>query len=232
MPTQENVPASASPVDPSALQTLMCRAGLAVAVLDGSGRLSMLSPALQGLLHRPFAVVPAESLAEVFHLYGEGGARLLQPHEVPIVRASRGEVVEDAIVTVRAPGQPVRHLRVNATPTVGVDGERQGAWAVMTDVTSLVAAARGELSRSLAETVNHNLRTPLTTMLGHAELLIDQQDDLPPGATRSLEALWRAGQRLNDVVTWISEWIDLAYTSAGEGKGADLAEFLDRNQRD
>ena len=50
----------------------------------------------------------------------------------------------------------------------------------MTDVTSLVAAARGELNRSLAETVNHNLRTPLTTMLGHAELLIDQQDDFPP----------------------------------------------------
>ena len=49
----------------------------------------------------------------------------------------------------------------------------------MTAVTSLVAAARGELSRSLAETVNHDLRTPLTTLLGHAELLIDQQDDLP-----------------------------------------------------
>jgi signal transduction histidine kinase len=231
MSTKKSLPASLPPVDPAALQTLMCRAGLAVAVLDGSGRLSMLSPALQRLLHRPFEMVPAGSLAEAFHLHSEGGARLLQTHEVPIVRASRGEVVEDATVTVKAPGQPVRHLRVNATPMVGLDGKRQGAWAVMTDVTSLVAAARGELSRSLAETVNHDLRTPLTTMLGHAELLIDQQDDLPPGAAHSLQALWRAGQRLNDVVTWISEWIDLAYTSAGEGTGADLAEYLDVNQR-
>ena len=231
MPTQDYIPASVPPVDPAALQTLMCRAGLAVAVLDGSGRLSMLSPGLEHLLQRPFAVVPAESLAEVFHLYSEGGAHLLQPHEVPIVRASRGEVVEDAIVTVRAPGQPVRHLRVNATPIVGPHGERQGAWAVMTDVTSLVAAARGELNRSLAETVNHNLRTPLTTMLGHAELLIEQQHDFPPEAIRSLEVLWRAGQRLNEVVTWISEWIDLAYTSEGEGKGAALAEYLDRDVR-
>ena len=132
---------------------------------------------------------------------------------------------------MKAPGQPVRHLRVNATPMVGLDGERQGAWAVMTDVTSLVAAARGELNQSLAETVNHNLRTPLTTMLGHAELLLDQQADFPPEANRSLEAVWRAGQRLNEVVTWISEWIDLAYTPEGEGKGADLAEYLDRHQR-
>jgi signal transduction histidine kinase len=209
----------------------MCRAGLAVAVLDGSGRLSMLSPRLEGLLHGRYADVPGDSLAEEFHLYREGGGRLLEPHEVPIVRAAHGEVVENAIVTVKAPGQPVRHLRVNATPICGVDGKRQGAWAVMTDVTGLVAAARGELSRSLAETVNHNLRTPLTTMLGHAELLVDQQDLLPSGAARSVQALWRASQRLNDVVTWISEWIDLAYTRGDEGhsKGADLAEYLDRD---
>jgi signal transduction histidine kinase len=231
MPTQENHHVSVPPVDPAALQTLMCRAGLAVAVLDGSGKLSMLSPGLEKMLHRPFEAVPAESLAEVFHLYGEGGARLLQPDEVPIVRASRGEVVEDAVVTVRAPGQPVRHLRVNATPMVGPDGERQGAWALMADVTSLVAAARGELSRSLAETVDQHLRKPLTTMLGQAELLIDQPDGFPPGAIRSLEALWRAGQRLDDVVTSIFEWIDLPHTSAGEGGGADLADYLDLDQR-
>jgi signal transduction histidine kinase len=226
MTNREDPPASVRPVDPAALQTLVCRAGLSVAVLDASGQLSMLSPALQHLLHRPFEAVPAESLADVFHLYDERGARLLLSHEVPIVRASRGEVVEDATVTVKAPGQPVRHLRVNATPIVGPDGEPQGAWAVMTDVTSLVAAARGELSRSLAETVNHDLRTPLTTILCHLELLIDEQGDLPPGAARSLEALWRAAQRLNEVVASISQWIDVAYTSAGEGTGADLAEHM------
>jgi signal transduction histidine kinase len=218
---------SIPPVDPAALQTLVCRAGLAVAVLNGCGQLSMLSPGLERLLHRAFEPVAAESLAEVFHLHAEGGARLLRPEEVPIVRASCGEVVEDAIVTVKAPGQPMRHLRVNATPMTGSSGEVQGAWAVMTDVTSLVAAARGELNRSLAETVNHNLRTPLTTILGHAELLMDQHADLPPQVARSVEAVWRASQRLNDVVTWISEWIDLAYTSEVDGKGTDLADYLD-----
>ena len=230
MPPRRNLPFSVPAVDPAALETLLCRAGLAVAVLDGSGHLSMLSPGLERLLHRQFEAVPADSLAEVFHLYGEGGARLLRPDEVPIVRALHGEVVEDAIVTVRAPGQPVRHLRVNATPIVGLNGERQGAWAVMTDVTRLVAAARGELNKSLAETVNHNLRTPLTTILGHAELLLDQQAACSPETTRSVEAVWRAGQRLNEVVTWISEWIDLAYTPEGEGKGSDLAEYLDQQR--
>ena len=220
---------SGAPIDPAALQTLLCRAGLAVAVIDGSGRLSMLSPGLEELLHRQFEAVPAESLAEVFHLHGEGGGRLLRPEEVPIVRACRGEVVEDAIVTVKAPGQPVRHLRVNATPILGHDGTQQGAWAVMTDVTGLVAAARGELTRSLAETVNHNLRTPLTTIMGHAELLMDQRDTLPPEAARSADALCRSTQRLNEVLNWISGWIDIAYTPAQEGTGAELAEHLARH---
>jgi hypothetical protein len=138
---------------------------------------------LEKLLHRPFEAVPAESLAEVFHLHGEGGARLLQPDEVPIVRAARGEVVEDAIVTVRAPGQPVRHLRVNATPMVGPDGERQGAWALMADVTSLVAAARGELSRSMAETVNDHLRTPLTTIPGSGRDVDRSARRVSPGSS-------------------------------------------------
>lgn len=231
MPTPENPPAPAPPVDPGALQTLLCRAGFAVAALDGCGRLSMLSPALEQVLHRRYEAVPAESLAEVFQLHTEGGGRLLRPDEVPIVRAWCGEVVENATVTVLAPGQPVRHLRVNAIPITGPRGERQGAWAIMTDVTNLVAAARGELNRSLAETVNHSLRTPLTTMLGHAELLIDLQDDLPPMAVRSVDVLWRAGQRLNDVVTWISEWIDTAYTPGRDGKGSDLADYLDRHER-
>jgi signal transduction histidine kinase len=231
MNTTEATSGSDPWVDATALETLMCRAGLAVAVLDGAGQLSMLSPGSELLLQRPFAAVPADMLAEVFHLYSEGGTRMLRPEEVPIVQASRGEIVENAIVTVKTPGQPVLHLRVNATPIVGINGERQGAWAVMTDVTSLVAAARGELNRTLAETVNHNLRTPLTTMLGHAELLLDREDELSPDVTRSIHAIWRAGQRLNDVVTWISEWIDLAYTTDSEGQGSDLAQYLDRDER-
>lgn len=229
IPSQENASDPDHWVDSSALQTLMCRAGLAVAAMDSSGRLSMISPGLERLLHQPFAAVPAESLAEVFHLYSEGGARPLRTDEVPIVQASLGNVVENAIVTVKMPGQPVCHLRVNATPILGLHGERQGAWAVMTDVTSLVAAARGELNRSLAETVNHNLRTPLTVILGHTELLQDRHDELSPEAACSVETLWQASQRLKDVVTWISEWIDLAYAPGDEAKAADMAQYLARS---
>jgi signal transduction histidine kinase len=230
MTAHPRLPVTPGPVDPDPLQALLGRAGVAMAVLDESGWLSMLSPALERLLHRPFELVPAATLPEVFHLHVEGGTRLLHPHEVPLVRAWQGELVEDAIVTVRAPGQPVRHLRVHATPLTRADSTMRGAWAVMTDATSTVAASRGELSRSMAETLNHNLRTPLTLLMGHAELLLDQRDDLPPSAARSVDAMWRAGERLGDVVSCISEWIDVAYAQPGVERPADLTRILERGQ--
>jgi hypothetical protein len=52
------------------------------------------------------------------------------------------------------------------------------------------------VNRSLAETVNHNPWAPLTTMLSHGEILLDQREVFPAG-----------------------------------GRGADLAEYLDRGQR-
>lgn len=221
----------AVPACPEALETLMCRAGIAVAVLDEQGCLCRVSPALQQLLHRPFEPVPSGAIAEHFHLATDGGRRLLEPHEVPIVRAWHGEAVEGATVTVRPPGQPVRHLRVDVAPVAwSADGPSE-AWAVMRDVTSRVAPERADLSRSLAETVNHDLRTPLTTIVGHAELLFDQRDELPSAAARSVEAVARAAHRLDEVVTCVCEWIDLALTAAGGDRRTDLARFLERRLR-
>jgi len=99
MLTRQDRPHPAPGIDPTPLQALLCRAGLAVAVVDGDGCLSMLSPRLQRLLQRPFVPVPAASLAEVLNLHTEAGDRLLLPRGVPILRALRGEVVQDALVT-------------------------------------------------------------------------------------------------------------------------------------
>lgn len=229
MTTDPSIPLLAATA-PEVLAGLMSRAGVAVAVLDGCGTLSVLSPAMQQLLHRPFERIPSGAIAQHFHLYTEDGARLLRPHEVPLVRAWRGEVVEGATVMVRAPGQPVRHLRVEAAPVASQAAGRPEAWAIATDVTSRVASARGELSRSLAETVNHDLRTPLTTILGHAELLLDRRDELSPAAARSVEAVARAGHRLDEVVTSISAWIDVAYSVADADRRSHLARFLQRRR--
>ncbi|WP_172826045.1 sensor histidine kinase [Friedmanniella luteola] len=58
--------------------------------------------------------------------------------------------------------------------------------------------------------VNHHLRTPLTVVLGHAELLTDREDELPPEVRQSLACLLRAAERLNDVVVEVCALLDVA----------------------
>ena len=67
-----------------------------------------------------------------------------------------------------------------------------------------------EFARGLMENVNHHLRTPLTVVLGHAELLIDREHELPPEVRQSLASLRRAAQRLNDVVVGVCDLMDIA----------------------
>jgi signal transduction histidine kinase len=66
---------------------------------------------------------------------------------------------------------------------------------------------------TLAETINHEFRNPLATLMGHLELLQDQAEELPADVVASLEAMERAGLRLAALVTAaadIAEMSDLA----------------------
>jgi signal transduction histidine kinase len=61
-----------------------------------------------------------------------------------------------------------------------------------------------ELDRAKTDiltTVNHEFRTPLTSITGHVELLLDgAAGDLPPAATGMLEAIERNGSRLQALI--------------------------------
>jgi signal transduction histidine kinase len=83
-----------------------------------------------------------------------------------------------------------------------------------------------ELSRELVNTVNHHLRTPLTAILGNAELLIDQVPRLPTEMHQSLGCVLRSGWRLNDVVTGICDLIDIASIDPDTVGEVDVAHLL------
>ncbi len=82
------------------------------------------------------------------------------------------------------------------------------------DLSSLVADAGGDEGDGIRMVVQHQLRTPLTTILGHAELLSDRAAGLPPEVVRSIEAIDNAARRLNGLVEIISELIEPAERSA------------------
>jgi signal transduction histidine kinase len=82
------------------------------------------------------------------------------------------------------------------------------------------------LVRGLAESVNHHLRTPVTAILCHAELLMDQGHVLPEEVQESLASIVRAGRRLKDVSRGMSDLIDAACVRANPVDTVDVSHVL------
>lgn len=95
----------------------------------------------------------------------------------------------------RADALPCSEARLVGRPEQAVAGTSPAEQAA--------AEAYAELCAKVVSTFNHDLRTPLTTLLAHTELLLEAEA-MPDAAQRSLDAMRRAGetikQRLADLV--------------------------------
>lgn len=83
-----------------------------------------------------------------------------------------------------------------------------------------------EFARGLLGSVNHHLRTPLTVVLGHAELLIDHEQELPPEVRQSLACLLRAAERLSDAVVGVCDLMDIAGVGPRSLDSVDISEMV------
>jgi PAS domain S-box-containing protein len=193
------------------LETLLAHTRLAVAASDASGRMTLFSPALEELFGAPFEDVHEAEMVEAFDLYAADGTTPLRTEDIPLVRARHGEVVTDAVLTARRHDGEVVYLRCNAAPLRGEDDEIVGAVVLVQDVTTEHAAQQeqDELRERLVVTINHELRTPLTKLLGHAEILAEHRDDLPPHLRKSADVIVRSADALQDIAELISALADL-----------------------
>jgi signal transduction histidine kinase len=199
-----------------------CRVG--VGVCDGDGRLQEFNAALESMV----GPVLRESA---------------QQEEVPLARALAGEVVTDVAITTRRPGEPVRHLRCTAAPLVD-GGQTAGALVLVTETERDVDPAASvdaelahywqrlsrlqELSSRVAIIANHQIRTPLTVIQAHLELLEDAGDDLPESARRALPALRRGVASLTDALTALTRANDLANAADPTVESVDLVDVARR----
>ncbi|WP_162598803.1 sensor histidine kinase [Nocardioides gilvus] len=193
------------------LEALLHDTTLAVAASDAAGTVTMMSPGLEALVNSDFAPVAAEQIPEHFRVYTEDGSRLLSPEEEPVNRARSGESFRGAVMSLRTHDDHFIHLRCSGAPLRAPGGEILGGIVLFDDITAERAVLREQaaLRDRLVETVNHQLRTPLTSLLGHAELLEDLLPGLPAWAARSLTAVIRSGRHLDDLVRAVSDLVDL-----------------------
>lgn len=192
------------------LETLLAHTRLAVAAVDAHGRMTLFSPALQELFGAEFVGIAEGEMVDAFDLHDADGRLRLRTEDVPLVRARRGEIVIDAMVSTHRSDGSWAFLRCNAAPLRGEDDEIVGAVVLVQDVTAEHAAQHEQevLRERLVETINHELRTPLTKLLGHSELLQERRDELPGALVPSVEVIARSAadlQHLSDVISALAD---------------------------
>lgn len=226
------------------LDALLSQRRVGVGVCDADGRLQEFNPALESMMGPALRRSSQQEWAPAQYLFDASGRRPLRPGEIPLVRALAGEVVTDAGITTRRPGQPVRHLRCTAAPLL--DGDRTaGALVLVTEVAereddpaAMVDAQLSrywqrvsrlqELSFRVATIADGQIRTPLTVIQAHLELLEDAVDDLPEGARRALPAIRRGVTALTDALTALTRANELANAADPTLEAIDLVDVARR----
>jgi len=150
---------------------------------------------------------------------GEAVARMSPEHEdgtpfmreqLPGIRALNGETVTgERMRLIAASGQRIVVV-ANASPLRGAGGELLGAVLVFHDITKMSELERGR--RELFSMANHDLRTPLTTILGYTQMAQRQIDRDPQRALRTLAEIERQTLRM---VRLVHDLLDVARFESG-----------------
>lgn len=116
--------------------------------------------------------------------------------ETTISRAARGELFQNEVVWLFGLDGRWRALRAS-TEAIDPDVADDGLLLRVEDVTESIDPRAGEdaVRRSIA----HELRNPLTAVLGHVELLLER-DDLDAAARRQLDVVEHAGARMEQLI--------------------------------
>jgi two-component system sensor histidine kinase VicK len=146
------------------------------------------------------------------------------PHEeLPGVRALNGETVAGERIRLKGIDGRSHVMLANASPLRGSTGDVVAAAVVFHDITEISDLERGR--RDLFSMASHDLRTPLTAIVGYVQLARKQIARDPNRALRSLDDIEKQSVRmirlirdLLDVTRFESGAIPIAPASADLGE--------------
>ncbi|MCP8998408.1 ATP-binding protein [Pseudarthrobacter sp. RMG13] len=117
----------------------------------------------------------------------------LPPDKRPIRRAIEGESFADYLVWI-GEGPQQRAVSTAARPLMDDGGRLTGAVVVFSDVTGLVEAIAA--NEELVSNVSHEFRSPLNSILGNIDLVLEDSEGLSDLAVQRLEVVQRNSERL------------------------------------
>ena len=152
---------------------------------------------------------------------GSKGSTPLPEARHPIRRATDGESFSNNLLWL-SDGESQRAVSTAARPMTNPGGEFTGSVIVFNDVTDLVKALT--VKEDFVSNVTHEFSTPLTSILGHLDLVLESRDALSPAVRESLSVARRNAERLSILV---SDLLSAASASINlHAKPTELAGLL------
>lgn len=139
----------------------------------------------------PAGVVPADHSEQ--RVFAQDKVTPLPPDKRPLQRAIEGETFADYLVWI-GEGPQQRAVSTAARPLMDDGGHLTGAVVVFNDVTGLVEAMAA--NEELVANVSHEFRSPLNSILGNIDLVLEDSVGMPALAVQRLDVVQRNSERL------------------------------------
>jgi len=120
-------------------------------------------------------------------------------------------------------GTEQRAVSTAARPLLGEDGQFTGAVVVYSDVTGWVEALTA--NQELVSNVSHEFKTPLNSIIGNIDLVLDDAGAMPPQVAQRLLVVQRNAERLLALVSDLTASASTALNV--HPKRTDLASLVE-----
>ncbi len=130
--------------------------------------------------------------------YDDRRGEPLPPERTTLARAVRGERLDGERVWLYDMNGRWRALSVTTEPIATIAGRQATTLLIIDDVTAWLEAA--EERRAMSALVSHELRNPLTAIIGHVDLM-REREDLPDRVQEQLAIVGGAADRMQRLVT-------------------------------
>ncbi|MHB9109951.1 MAG: sensor histidine kinase [Armatimonadota bacterium] len=186
------------------LRVTLTSMGDAVIACDAAGRITYLNPVGEALTGWKASDAAGLPIQQVFHIIDEGTGEPGDDIVAQVLRESRIFQLANHTALIRKDGQQVP-IADSAAPILDDHGRVCGAVLVFHDVTTQRQAqeAREQLLEQMntfVHMVSHDLRAPLTIMLGHADLLKELCGSGDDPAAECADAVMRGVKRMNAMI--------------------------------
>jgi len=213
------------------LELILNNIGDPVIAVDENGKLLLFNPAAIRLYGMGILGTSQTRPTDRYGLFLPDGTTPYPKSDLPLARAIRGESVTDLEIFVRTPDAPHgTFLSAKAQPILDTDGKLKGGAAVFRDITARKRAEEelqmtvnqlkeardeaiqaSELKSQFVSNISHELRTPMSGVLGMTELLMGMT--LEPEQHELATYIYESAQSLLSV---LNELLDFSRLEAGK----------------